>query len=137
MQKNGKWIAFPILFLLALPVRAAKPRQINSRNVVVAKESGRFGGWPARIYYSSNRCNTWQGPCRMPWFDQRRVMARTDYQVLGRHDLIAFLTASKKDNEEGRVFCTRTMDGGKTWKFLSWIGPEPKGFSIWEPGETP
>ena len=28
-------------------------------------------------------------------------------------------------------FCARTTDGGKTWRFVSWIGPEPpNGFSI-------
>ena len=24
----------------------------------------------------------------------------------------------------------RTTDSGKTWDFVSWIGPEPEGFSI-------
>jgi hypothetical protein len=39
------------------------------------------------------------------------------------------MTASKPNGREGRVFCTRTTDGGKTWKFVSWITPEPEGFS--------
>jgi hypothetical protein len=26
--------------------------------------------------------------------------------------------------------CARTTDGGKTWQFVSWIGPEPKGYAI-------
>ncbi|MFH1737908.1 MAG: sialidase family protein, partial [bacterium] len=33
----------------------------------------------------------------------------------------------------GRPFCTRTTDGGKTWEFVSWIGPEPstpRGYAI-------
>jgi len=50
--------------------------------------------------------------------------------VNGKHDLMAFMTASKENGREGRVFCTRTTDGGKTWKLVSWIGPEPEGFSI-------
>ena len=48
----------------------------------------------------------------------------------GPHDLLLFLTAAKQDNEEGRVFCCRTTDGGLNWKFVSWIGPEPTGFAI-------
>jgi hypothetical protein len=41
-----------------------------------------------------------------------------------------FLTASKKNDREGRVICVRTQDGGKTWNLISFIGPEPKGYSI-------
>lgn len=26
--------------------------------------------------------------------------------------------------------CVRTTDGGQNWNFVSWIGPEPEGFSI-------
>ncbi len=88
------------------------------------------GSAPSRIYYSTDRCKTWQGPYKLPMFGQKRIMARTDYLVNGPGDLMAFVTASKQDGREGRVFCTRTTDGGKTWEFVSWIGPEPKGFSI-------
>ncbi len=85
---------------------------------------------PSRIYYSADRCRTWHGPFKLPMFDQKRIMARTDYLVDGKHEITAFITASKQSGGEGRVFCTRTTDGGKTWEFMSWIGPEPKGFSI-------
>jgi len=87
-------------------------------------------GQNARIYYSHDRCKTWQGPYKLPMFDRQHIMARTDYVVLGQHDLLAFITATKEDGREGRVFCTRTTDGGKSWKFVSWIGPEPEGFAI-------
>ena len=88
------------------------------------------GSVPSRIYYSHDRAKTWQGPYALPMFGRKRVMARTDYLVLGKHDAMAFVTAAKEDNDEGRVFCTRTTDGGKTWNFVSWIGPEPTGFAI-------
>ncbi len=87
-------------------------------------------GENSRIYYSLDRCKTWQGPFKLPMFGRKHIMARTDYVVLGKHDLLAFITSAKDDGEEGRVFCTRTTDGGKTWKFVSWIGPEPAGFAI-------
>ena len=84
----------------------------------------------SRFYCSTDRCRTWSGPYKLPTFGRKTVSARTDYQVLGKHDLIAFMTAAKDNGEEGRAFCTRTTDGGKTWEFVSWITPEPAGFAI-------
>ena len=82
------------------------------------------------FYYSGDRGRTWQGPYKLPDFGQPRIMARTDYLVEGKHELTVFLTAAKVNNREGRVFCARTADGGKTWKLVAFIGPEPAGFSI-------
>jgi len=84
----------------------------------------------SRYYYSTDRCRTWKGPYRFPLLDQPRIMARTDYLVESKNELTVFLTAAKRNDKEGRVFMARTSDGGKTWKFISWIGPEPQGFSI-------
>ena len=50
--------------------------------------------------------------------------------VSGQHDATLVLTAAKQNGLEGRVFTARTTDGGLTWKFVTWIGPEPTGFSI-------
>src|SRR5438067_233581 len=41
-----------------------------------------------------------------------------------------FLTASKSNNREGRSICVRTTDGGRVWKFIGYIGPEPQGYAI-------
>jgi hypothetical protein len=57
-------------------------------------------------------------------------MGRTDYLVNGPGDCLLFLTASKTDGKEGRPFSARTRDGGKTWQFLGFIGPEPSGYAI-------
>lgn len=84
----------------------------------------------SRFYYSKDRAKTWQGPYHLPHFERKGIAARTDYIVNGKHDLMAFITASKENGREGRVFCTRTTDGGKTWNLVSWIGPEPSGFAI-------
>jgi hypothetical protein len=40
------------------------------------------------------------------------------------------VTASKKNDREGRPLCVRTTDGGLTWSVRGWIGDEPEGFSI-------
>ena len=57
-------------------------------------------------------------------------MARTDYLVDSKNQMSVFLTAAKRNGKEGHVFMARTADGAKTWNFVSWIGPEPDGFSI-------
>jgi len=84
----------------------------------------------SRFYYSADRGRAWQGPYRIPTYGRTGIAARTDYLVNGKHDLMAFMTAHKENGREGRVFNVRTADGGKTWDFVSWIGPEPAGFSI-------
>jgi hypothetical protein len=84
----------------------------------------------SRYYYSYDRGHTWRGPFALPLFGQPGVMARTDYIVNGPSDCLLFLTASKANSKEGRPFCARTTDGGKTWRFISYIGPEPEGYAI-------
>jgi BNR repeat-like domain len=84
----------------------------------------------SRFYFSYDRGHTWRGPYRLPLFGQKGVMGRTDMIVNGPGDCHLFLTASKTDSLEGRPFCARTTDGGLTWRFLSFIGPEPAGYAI-------
>jgi hypothetical protein len=85
---------------------------------------------PSRFYYSTDRGRDWEGPFRLPLFGQRGVAARTDYLVNGKHDCTLFLTAAKPDGREGRPFCARTTDGGRTWRFVGWIADEPRGYAI-------
>ena len=85
---------------------------------------------PSRFYYSIDRGHQWAGPFRLPLFGQRGIAARTDYLVNGPSDCLLFLTAAKANGEEGRPLCARTTDGGRTWRFVSWIGDEPKGYAI-------
>ena len=85
---------------------------------------------PSRFYFSYDRGKTWKGPFRLPLFGKQGIAARTDYLVNGDYDCHLFLTASKSNNREGRAICVRTLDGGKTWKHLADIGPEPAGFAI-------
>lgn len=94
----------------------------------VRMESANTGS--SRFYYSYDRGHHWKGPHTLPTFGQPGVMARTDYIVDGPASCTVFLTASKADGREGRPFCARTTDGGLTWKFLSFLGDEPPGYSI-------
>src|SRR5207302_182187 len=84
----------------------------------------------SRLYYSYDRGHTWKGPFALPLFGQQGIAARTDYLVNGPRDCMLFLTASKSNNREGRPIAVRTTDGGKTWQFVAYIGPEPKGYAI-------
>ena len=85
---------------------------------------------PSRYYTSFDRGHLWDGPYRLPLFDQPGIAARTDTLVNSKYDCFVFLTAAKSNGREGRPLCARTEDGGKTWKFVSWIGAEPQGYSI-------
>ena len=84
----------------------------------------------SRFYYSYDRGHTWKGPFRLPLFGQAGIMARTDFVVNGPRDCHVFLTAAKPDEREGRPLAARTTDGGLTWTFLGYIGPEPEGYAI-------
>lgn len=85
---------------------------------------------PSRFYMSTDRGHHWQGPFRLPDMGTPGIAARTDMIVSGKHTAWVFLTAAKANGQEGRPFCAQTVDGGKTWEFLSWIGPEPAGYAI-------
>ena len=84
---------------------------------------------PSRFYYSMDRGHKWSGPFRLK-VEDLQIAARTDYLVNGQDDCTIFQTAAKPDGEEGRPFCARSTDGGKTWNFVSWINESPNGFGI-------
>ncbi len=87
-------------------------------------------GGASRFFYSLDRGHRWEGPFLFPMLGLKGIAARTDYLVQGPSDCLVFLTASKTNGKEGRPFCARTVDGGKSWTFEGWIGPEPPGYSI-------
>ncbi len=87
-------------------------------------------GGASRFYTSYHRGRQWDGPFTFPMLGLKGVAFRTDYLVNGPHDCSVFSTASKSNGREGRPFCARTTDGGKSWKLVGWIGPEPTGYAI-------
>jgi hypothetical protein len=90
-----------------------------------------FHTGPSRFWASCDRGRSWDGPYRFPDLGTPGIAARTDYLVDGDRACTAFLTAAKPDGREGRPLCARTEDGGRTWRLLSWIGPQPEsGFVI-------
>ncbi len=107
-----------------------KPMDFTDPNFVMTLRFSDTNKGPSRFWYSLDRGRIWRGPYAFPLLDQIGIAARTDYIVNGKHDAFVFLTASKTNGKEGRVLCARTEDGGMKWKFVSWIGGEPAGFSI-------
>jgi hypothetical protein len=94
---------------------------------LLCARTGLDAGTCSFFYYTLDRCHSWLGPYVLPSFGQTAVAARTAYEVEDDHTLLLFLTANKSDGEEGRVFCARTSNGGKTFDFVSYIGEEPPG----------
>lgn len=98
---------------------------------LMAARTGLEAGAVSWFYTSTDRCETWDGPFSLPTFGQKGVAARTDYLPLSPRECLLFLTATKPDGREGRVFCARTGDGGASFEFVSWVGPEnPPGYAI-------
>lgn len=84
----------------------------------------------SRYWYSYDRGHTWEGPCALPNFDAPGTGARTDYIIDSRDECMLFITAGKSNGRSGRSMVVKTTDGGLNGSFVSWIGPEPEGFSI-------
>ena len=97
---------------------------------LMCAKTGLSEGVTSFFYTSTNRCYSWRGPYQLPMFCQKGIAARTDYLVSGPAECMLFLTANKRNGLEGRVFCAKTANGGKSFHFVAWIGPEPEGFSI-------
>jgi hypothetical protein len=91
--------------------------------------TGLDAGARSWFYVSTDRCRSWSAPFRLPDFGTDGIAARTDYLVLDRETALLFLTG-KMHEAEGRVLCARTEDGGRTFRLLSLVGPEPDGYSI-------
>ena len=108
----------------------AKPMNFEDPKFAMTIRFAGVNTGPSRLWYTVDRGVTWQGPYSFPQLGQPGIAARTDYIADGNREALVFLTAAKSNGKEGRPLCARTEDGGITWKFVSWIGGEPPGFSI-------
>ncbi|MDN5213360.1 sialidase family protein [Fulvivirgaceae bacterium BMA12] len=86
---------------------------------------------PSIFYYSYDKGHSWKGPFSLTVDGMEKIAARIDYMIEDHNSCMAFFTAAKSDDREGRVFAARTDDGGLSWQMVSWVGPEPDhGFRI-------
>ena len=112
------------------PAVLAEPMDFTHPDFALKFKATNTDAGEAWFYYSTDRGHHWRGPFKFPMLGLPGIPARTDYIVNGKRDCLVFLTASKSNRKEGRPFCARTTDGGLSWKFISYIGPEPAGFTI-------
>jgi hypothetical protein len=71
---------------------------------------------PSRFYYSTDRGKTWEGPFHLKAPGYSGMAARTDYLILGKHEMLIFVSVPKADGREGRSIVLRTKDGGASWE---------------------
>lgn len=79
---------------------------------------------PTHYYYSTNKGESWEGAFEFPNLGTPGIANRTDYIVDGKQSMSVFVTTAKSNKKEGRVAFVRTVDGGVTWKLISWVTPE-------------
>jgi hypothetical protein len=83
------------------------------------------------FFNSYDRGVNWQGPFRLHGLEKEPVLAgmrltpRTDYIVEGPHACLLMLSARPDSQFTDRVFCVRTVDGGRSFGFIGWmVSPE-------------
>ena len=111
-------------------IDSTKPINFRHPDFAMTLRMEDVDGGQSRFSYSYDRGQNWQGPFRLPNMGTPGIAARTDYVVDGPHEATFMLTAAKSDHEEGRVFCARTTDGGKSFQFVGWVGDEIAGYEI-------
>jgi len=125
----------PELLTLENPIDFSHP-QFAMRVVGTAYH----GSYDARghFFFSYNAGKSWSGPYRLGNDDIREwpelknttltedteLTPRTDYVVEGKDQCLVFMSVREK-GEFGtdRLFCMRTLDGGRTFKFVGWVVP--------------
>jgi hypothetical protein len=112
------------------PTELREPIRFDHPDFAMTVRMENSNNGESRFFFSYDRGRRWLGPYSLPLFGQKGVMGRTDYVVDSSEKCTLFLTASKANGREGRPFCARTVDGGLTWRFLAFIGPEPDGYAI-------
>jgi hypothetical protein len=88
-------------------------------------EDGRGG-----FTFSCDRGRTWRGPYRfaglvgLSQLEGREWTPRTDYIVYSPQECVVMLSARPLERwGADRVFCARTVDGGVSFSFVSWVVP--------------
>lgn len=118
-----------------IPERDLQPLKIpidflDPETIVMAAWTGIQGGAVSWFYVSRDRARTWQGPYRIGDFGLPGISARTDIVPIAASEALFMLTSSKSDGMEGRIFCARTTDGGRSFSFQGFLMEETDGYAI-------
>lgn len=83
------------------------------------------------FFYSYDKGITWNGPYgfgdllnhpEIKKYGLGEITPRTDYVVTGKNECLVFLSARiKGEFATDRLFCMKTIDGGKTFQFMGWV----------------
>jgi len=112
-------------------VRLKKPMDFSKPGFIMKFWMLNMNHGPSVFYYSYDKGHNWEGPYELLVDGNKKIAARNDYMIEDKNSCMAFFTAAKKNNMEGRVFVAHTDDGGLSWKMVSYVGDEPeKGFRI-------
>ncbi len=125
----------PELKTLDKPINFSHPQ--FAMRVVGTSYHGSFDE-RGHFFFSYDAGKKWDGPYRLGSEDIREwpelkntsfsnnteLSPRTDYVVIGKDECLVFMSVRVK-GEFGtdRLFCMRTVDGGKSFKFVSWVVP--------------
>lgn len=112
------------------PVKLTEPIHFKHPDFAMTLRFLDYKSGPSVFYHSYDRGHEWKGPFTLEVSGKSNMLARTDYIVLDDKTCMAFLSAAKRNNEEGRPLCAITRNGGLDWELVSMIGPEPEGFGI-------
>lgn len=87
------------------------------------------------FYYSYDRGATWNGPYYLGNIHNHKeligkeITARTDYIINGEKEMILFISANPQSPRKNRIASIRTIDGGITFDFVSWVTPINEDFN--------
>ncbi|MGI6368627.1 MAG: sialidase family protein [Anaerolineae bacterium] len=113
------------------PTPLSTPLTFGPGLAILCARTGLGTGTRAWFYSSADRCRSWAGPHWLPRLGQAGIEARTDVVAGEGHTCTLMLTAARADGGEGKgVFCTRTVDGGRTWALRSWVLQTESGYAI-------
>jgi hypothetical protein len=131
MVKHGIFMAVPRTDIpIQSPVECKEKINFKHPDFALTATTNDVRRGESRYWYSYDRGRNWKGPYVLPDFGTAGTAARTDYIVNSNDDCMLFMTAAKSNGDQGRAMLAKTSDGGIEWSFVSWIGPEEKGFSI-------
>jgi len=142
-SENGHLIPGPVHLFgsvregLVTPEPVACPGGIDFTHPDFAMTVRMFSRQAGQSWFSHSydRGKSWSGPFRLPLMGTEGIEARTNYSIAGKHECTLFLNTTGGAKADGkpaarRSFCARTIDGGKTWNFVSEIGPPLEGNAI-------
>ncbi|MCM4166155.1 hypothetical protein KCTC52924_03076 [Arenibacter antarcticus] len=90
------------------------------------------------FFFTYDAGESWNGPYRLgidnirEWTELKNsafpgdleLTPRTDYVVEGKDECLVFMSVREEGNfGTDRLFCMRTVDGGKSFKFVGWVVP--------------